>query len=209
MSALAPGDFGDTSDLLAALGLVTSGGDFNGDWLGDPERYLKTILADQNQREALLDFVEAVADGSTERDAENRQWIELFSDTLANGASIGFFLVVDEQPANEVHLFVGVRFDTDAPLAQSSSSLMFPLFRVRKSESTSPPPLSPELVGNQLETLSSQPRLLQPWVKEKPLNQHIRFQQVVGARNFHCLIKAMERQQFNCRKWVAFACPPS
>lgn len=148
MSAFSPGDFGDTRDLLAALGLVTPTGDFNDSWLGEPEKYLKTILADQNQREALLDFVEGVRNGSTERDAENRQWIELFSEDLLNGARIEFFLVVDDQPANEVHLFLGVRFRTDEPLTQSVSSLMFPAFRVRKKESTVAPPLSPELVGN-------------------------------------------------------------
>lgn len=135
------------SDLLSAIGLVTPTGDFNGDWLGEPEKYLKTILADQNQREALLDLVESLRGGSTERDAENRQWIELFSEDLSSkDARIEFFLVVDDQPTNEVHLFLGVRFKTKPP-TQSTSSLMFPAFRARKKESEVPPPLSPELVG--------------------------------------------------------------
>lgn len=148
MNAFSSGDFGTMSDLLSALGLVTSTGDFNGDWLGEPEKYLKTILADQTQREALLDFVESVRDGSTEQDAENRLWIELFSEELLNGARIKFFLVVDDQPANEVHLFLGVRFQTYEPLTQSDSSLMFPAFRARKKEGSVPSPFSPELVGH-------------------------------------------------------------
>ncbi len=147
MSTFAASDFGDMGDLLSALGLVTSSGDFNSDWLGEPESYLKTILADQHQRESLLNFVEGVRDGSTERDAESRQWIELFSEKL-NDSRIEFFLVVDDQPTNEVHLFLGVRFQTEDPLTQSASSLMFPAFRARKKDSTDPAPLSPELVGN-------------------------------------------------------------
>jgi large repetitive protein len=149
MSAFSASDFGDMSELLSALGLVTDGGDFNNDWLGDPESYLKTILGKQYQREALLDFIENVRDASTERDAESRQWIELFSESR-NGSGVKFFLVVDDQPANEVDLFLGVRFQTYDPLTRSESSLMFPTFRVSKvdGEGTAASPLSPALVGN-------------------------------------------------------------
>ncbi|SIO33796.1 hypothetical protein SAMN05444722_1519 [Rhodovulum sp. ES.010] len=145
MNAFSPDDFGDTSDLLRALGLVDAGGGFNGAWLGDPERYLKTILADEGQRQALLDFVAAMREGETERDAANRIWIALFGEPLDGGARIDFHLVVDEEDADEVRLFLGVRFTTQAPLTESASSLMIPLFRAGKAGR--PPPDTPFLAG--------------------------------------------------------------
>ena len=145
MNAFAPDDFGDLSDLLRALGLVGATGDFNSDWIANPDDYLKDILADAGQRQALLNFVATVRDGEIERDADGRQWIELFSEGLAPGAAIVFFIVVDDAPQNEVRLFLGVRFATSAPLAVSASSLMFPLFRAGKKGR--PAPSSPELMG--------------------------------------------------------------
>ncbi|WP_299631503.1 DUF6603 domain-containing protein [uncultured Roseobacter sp.] len=149
MNAFSPDDFGETADLLRALGLVGSDGEFNSDWLGDPEAYLKTMLADDTQRQALFDFVATMRGGETERDAEDRLWIELFSEDLGGGSQIGFFVVADDTPVSEntpideVHLFLGVRFNTSAPLAVSQSALMFPLFRAAKS---GPAPSSPELI---------------------------------------------------------------
>lgn len=145
MNAFSPDEFGDTSDLLRALGLIDGAGGFNGDWLRDPERYLKTILADDAQRQALLDFVAAMREGETERDAENRVWIALFGEPLSGGARIDFHLVVDEEDADEVRLFLGIRFTTAAPLTESGSSLMIPLFRAGKAGQT--PPATPFLAG--------------------------------------------------------------
>ncbi|MGC3940161.1 DUF6603 domain-containing protein [Roseobacter sp. EG26] len=144
MNAFSPDEFGDTADLLRALGLVKPDGTFNSDWLGDPQRYLKTMLADDLQRQALFDFVATLRGGETERDAENRLWIELFAEDLGGGAKITFFVVADDTPTSEVHLFLGARFTTSAPLAASQSSLMFPLFRAGKGTSS---PSSPELIA--------------------------------------------------------------
>lgn len=144
MNAFSADDFGETSDLLRALGLVGADGAFNSEWLGDPERYLKTMLADDAQRQALFDFVATLRGGETERDAEDRLWIELFAEALDGGSRISFYVVVDDTPADEVHLFLGVRFGTDAPLAISESSLMFPLFRAAKG---GPAPSSAELIA--------------------------------------------------------------
>lgn len=146
MNAFAPGDFGEMADLLRALGLVSAAGDFNSDWIANPDDYLKDILADDGQRQALLKFIATVRAGQIERDANGRQWIELFSEGLAPGASIVFFLVVDDAPQNEVRLSLGARFATASPLAVSASSLLFPLFRAGKKGR--PAPSSPELAGH-------------------------------------------------------------
>ncbi|GGH43673.1 hypothetical protein GVY41_01285 [Frigidibacter albus] len=145
MNAFAPGDFGEMSGLLRALGLVTAAGEFNSDWIANPDDYLKDMLAEDGQRQALLNFVATLREGQIERDAENRQWIELFSEPLAPGSAIVFFLVVDDAPQDEVRLSLGVRFATSAPLAVSASSLLFPLFRAGKKGRPATP--SPELMG--------------------------------------------------------------
>ncbi|WP_187429775.1 hypothetical protein ROLI_015680 [Roseobacter fucihabitans] len=145
MNAFSADEFGDTADLLRALGLVDAAGEFNSDWLGNPEAYLKTMLADDAQRQALFDFVATLRGGDTERDPEGRLWIELFAEDLGGGSRISFFVIADDTPASEVHLFLGVRFGTGAPLVESQSSLMFPLFRAGK---TGPAPDTPELIGN-------------------------------------------------------------
>ncbi|WP_298838161.1 DUF6603 domain-containing protein [uncultured Roseobacter sp.] len=143
MNAFSPDEFGDTSDLLSALGLVDEDGNFNSDWLANPETYLKSILANDHQREALLAFVTAIRGGEAERDSENRLWVEIFAEALPGTGRIAFFLVVDDAPSSEVHISVGVRFETQAPLTASRSALMFPLFRAGKGDNSP----SPELVG--------------------------------------------------------------
>lgn len=145
MNAFSPEDFGELSGLLRALGLVDGAGQFNSDWIAHPNRYLKTLLADEGQRRALLNFVATVQDGQIERDAAGRQWIKLFGEALTPETSIAFFVVVDEAPQDEVRLFLGVRFTTVPQLAVSASSLMFPLFRAGKLGR--PAPASPELAG--------------------------------------------------------------
>lgn len=151
MNAMNPDDFGaDLGNLFKALGLVDASGNFNSDWLSDPEDYLKTILADANQRDALLEFVAAVRGGTEETDADERKWIVLFSEQVTTGVTAAFYLVVDEKPQDkpddEVRIFVGIRFTTAAPLAASVSSLMIPLFRAAKAEAVSPP-ASADLLG--------------------------------------------------------------
>lgn len=146
MSALSAADFGEMGDLLKALGLADAAGAFNADWIANPDDYLKTMLADQGQRQALLDFVSTVRGGAIETDPESRQWIELFAEDLDPGVRILFFVVVDDMASlDEVRLFLGVRFQTSVPLADSASSLMFPLFRAGKEGR--PAPSSAELVG--------------------------------------------------------------
>ncbi len=149
MNAFSPDDFGDTSDLLRALGLVKEDGKFNEDWLSNPEDYLRDILANDLQRDALLAFVQSMRDGESERDAEGRHWIELFGEDVSAGARVRFYLVLDDDPvpATQVHLFLGVKFETKAPLTESQSSLMIPLFRAGK-DGGGPRP-SPELINQQ------------------------------------------------------------
>ncbi|WP_377189720.1 DUF6603 domain-containing protein [Ruegeria meonggei] len=145
MNAFSPDDFGDLTPLLRALGLVTAEGDFNGDWLTDPQDYLSTILADDAQRQALLEFAAAVREGGIESDPDGRQWIELFSDQVEPGIDAGFYLVIDDRPAGQVNIFLGVVVNTGGGFADSRSSLLFPLFRAAKS--SGPAPANPFLAG--------------------------------------------------------------
>ena len=65
MNAFAPGDFGEMSDLLRALGLVNGTGEFNSDWVANPDDYLKDILADDdtNTKAIVASFARA-SDGT-------------------------------------------------------------------------------------------------------------------------------------------------
>lgn len=138
MNAFSPGDFGELSSLLQALGLSNAEGEFNADWITGPEDYLASILADDDQRAALLDFVATVREGEIETDSDGRQWIELFSEQVQAGLDVAFFVVVDDQPAGQVNLFLGIRMITGGALADSTSSLMFPLFRAAKTNGPAP-----------------------------------------------------------------------
>ncbi|MEP2642694.1 DUF6603 domain-containing protein [Roseobacter sp.] len=132
MNAFSADEFGDVANLLRALGLVDETGEFVGNWVSDPGSYLKTILSDDGQRDALLAFVAATRDGQQETDSAGRVWIEVFSEAIALAGTVRFHLVLDAQPAGEVRLYLGVKFDAGVPETLCRAALLFPLFRVPK-----------------------------------------------------------------------------
>ncbi len=146
MNAFSASEFGDVGTVLQALGLVDTDGTLRSDWIKDPAQYLKDILADKDQRKALLDFLTSVSQNGAETDTEDRRWVEVLSDSIGDGQRIGLFAVFDDSPdqaGHEVHLSLGVRLTTTDP--HSQSSLMVPLFRTRKG--SSPSPSDPTLLG--------------------------------------------------------------
>ena len=146
MNAFSADEFGDLGPLLRALGLVSATGQFNGDWITDPQDYLSQMLADDQQREALLEFVGTVLDSGIERDPEGRQWVQLFTDQVKPGVEAGFFLVLDDAPPGWVNIFLGLRLTTGGAFAESVTSLLFPLFRADKT--AGPSPDTPLLAGS-------------------------------------------------------------
>jgi len=146
MNAFSGSDFGDVSSLLRALGLVDQNGEFVGDWVSDPGRHLKSILSDDGQRAALLEFVAAVRDGQQQSDHSGRTWIEILAEPVAGLGAVRFHLVLDDQPSGEVRLYLGLKLDAGVPDTLCRASLLFPLFRVPKAGPGAAP--DPDLVGN-------------------------------------------------------------
>ena len=136
-------DFGDSADLLKAIGLVKDGGDLEGDWVKNPDTYMKDILADDDQRAALIRFVEQVRGGSSDDGDPDRHWVELFSESIPNFGDLNFYIVIDDTPTDEVRLFLGVKLEAGDPTI-CEASVLFPLFRTAKKDKPVP---TPGLVG--------------------------------------------------------------
>ena len=60
---LAAEDLGVLGKLGKALGVFNADGNANPGWFGNPQEYLTDILTDENQREALIAFVDEVLGG--------------------------------------------------------------------------------------------------------------------------------------------------
>ena len=104
-------DLGDLTGLGIALGVLDSHGDPQSGWFADPARYLKTILTDADQREALLETADDLLGGSEiTHDAAGRTWLPLFeNDPVAVSVVLD-----DSRPV--VHVGLGVRVTvTPAP----------------------------------------------------------------------------------------------
>src|SRR3990172_6956787 len=96
--------FGDLGDILRALGLADGAGEFNTDWLSRPGDYLKSVLADDAQRAALLRLIDEKWDGEKEVDLDGREWLPMLS---AEDGLVVFYFVVDQQPLDHVRFGLG------------------------------------------------------------------------------------------------------
>ncbi len=71
---------GELSDLGQAIGLIKDGG-LNGDWFGDPQGSLRTILSNADQRQALMNLVNALLPPATVPGIpDNETWHPLLGD---------------------------------------------------------------------------------------------------------------------------------
>lgn len=124
-------DLGEIEDLARAIGLLGPGG-FNPDWLADPERYLASILANDDQRAALLAFVDAMLGGGERRtDANGQIWLPLFESA---SPPIAFHCVVDERQPDHIRIGLGVRATSAAP--QAALAVHVPLFKAARGTGT-------------------------------------------------------------------------
>lgn len=133
-------DFGDLEDVLKALGFAGDSGALNEDWLADPITYLKTMLANETQREALLAVMDRLLEGETEIDGEGHQWLPVVA---SDDGAATFYFVIDDEPETEVHIGLGVRLKTTDP--DTATSFFVPLFRAAKEGHSVPDPV---LIGH-------------------------------------------------------------
>jgi hypothetical protein len=124
---------GDLVNLAAALGLVQGSGSsqsFNADWFSRPDYYIKQILRDGTQRDALLAVLQSLSQTSGESapDDAGPRWIPIVHE---GAVSVHVVIEVDTAAAG-VHVGIGARLATDAPNA-STTSVLVPLLFVPES----------------------------------------------------------------------------
>jgi hypothetical protein len=129
-------DLGVLGDLATALGLVHQG-QFREDWLSDPGGHLSRMLAEAEQRDALVRFIDEVLGGEDRATGpDGAVWLPIAE---VADHSVRFYAVIDDRPANEVHIGLAVKAVTNAP--QASVSAKLPLFRAAKTGHSVPNPL--------------------------------------------------------------------
>ncbi len=132
MAGINQSDLGILGDLAEALGIFR-GGSPNADWFPNPDTYLKDILADSGQRAALLRFVDAALGGADNTVQDGVIWVPLLK---VPDSPLTVAMTVDENQTDGVHVGVGLKVVTAAPVA-SISTLSIPLFCAR-AEGKSP-----------------------------------------------------------------------
>ncbi|CAH0137466.1 hypothetical protein SRABI26_00389 [Arthrobacter sp. Bi26] len=127
---LAAEDLGVLGKLGKALGVFNADGNANPGWFGNPQEYLTDILTDENQREALIAFVDEVLGGEErETDADGATWLPVVS---MDDPDVDVFVTINATGA-AVDVGLGARVTTAGPETHVRASL--PLFRLRKSGS--------------------------------------------------------------------------
>jgi hypothetical protein len=125
---LAADDLGLVGSLGKALGVFHGDGSHNPEWFGNPQRFLGTILADEQQRDALVAFVdEALGGEERETDASGVTWLPIVS---LEDPRLTFSATLDTAGAF-VDVGLGVELATSEPQVAVRASV--PLFRLAKS----------------------------------------------------------------------------
>ncbi|HET7454129.1 MAG TPA: DUF6603 domain-containing protein [Solirubrobacterales bacterium] len=126
-------DLGVLSDAAVALGLLDGAGEVRGDWFEKPAEYMGGVLADDGQRQALLEFCDEVL-GAGEREAEGPGpvWLPL----IAGPERLQLFAVIDDSDPSFVAIGSGIRQASAEPEARVEAHV--PLFRVARKGSSGP-----------------------------------------------------------------------
>lgn len=126
-------DLGVLGNLAVALGVFTPGGSPNPDWFGNPEASLKDMLANEDQRDALIAFVdEAMGGADRTTDPRGVVWLPIVH---LDDPDLTIAITVDESQADGLHIGLGLSARTSNP--QSTTSLAVPLFRAYKENGPS------------------------------------------------------------------------
>ncbi len=133
------------AQLATALGILDDAGNPNPAWFGDPvgrapgasggnPHGLRTILADDDQRDALLAFVDEVLGAPDRAERDGATWVPLFRETTPQ---VTIYAVV-RPVAGAVHLGVGIEHATTGATPTVATRLHVPLFQLARG--TLPPP---------------------------------------------------------------------
>ncbi|MBI5721697.1 MAG: hypothetical protein HZC37_28825 [Burkholderiales bacterium] len=138
---LGSSDLGVLGNLAEALGLF-SGGAPNPGWFGEPERFLKQVLANPAQRAALIAFVDEALGGADRSTTAGVVWLPIVGIDRPD-AVVSLAVTIDESRPEGLHIGIGLKFETPAPA--STTTLAVPLFLVAKEGG--PPVTQPLLLG--------------------------------------------------------------
>ncbi|MGA0611702.1 DUF6603 domain-containing protein [Caldimonas sp. KR1-144] len=127
--SLAKADLGLLANLAEALGLF-SGGAPNADWLAHPETYLKRMLRNAAQRDALIGFVDEALGGAERSTSNGVVWLP-----IVEAGALRVAVTLDAQQPDGVHVGIGLEVRTHAPA--STSRLAVPLFRADRDGAAS------------------------------------------------------------------------
>ena len=136
--------------LATAIGLLGASGSANPDWFGDPigasgvtgnQHGLRHLLADNEQREALVGFVDEILGPPEAAHSGGQTWVPLFTE---DDPQLTIFAVVDdpEETSNgTVHLGVGLEYASGTSLPRVATRIHVPLFQFHRRGG---PPLPPD-----------------------------------------------------------------
>ncbi|MGZ6671177.1 MAG: DUF6603 domain-containing protein [Solirubrobacteraceae bacterium] len=136
-------DLGGIDRLATAIGLVDGDGALVGDWFSRPGNYLSSVLADDAQRTALLEFVDEILDDSAQTtDEARRAWVPI-ADVEDGEFTVA---VVIEELASEIQVGIGIRLDRTSQSGVGVEAEAFvPLFASARGDN--PAPANPLLLG--------------------------------------------------------------
>src|SRR5690349_1600776 len=98
---ISPSDLGELGALARAIGLVSGSGGFQEDWLSRPGHYLANVLADADQRNALVELVDELLGGSERETVNGLSWLPLVENANPN---LTLYLVLDDRPSEQVNI---------------------------------------------------------------------------------------------------------
>ncbi len=122
------GDLGVLGNLAKALGIFQADGSPNQGWFARPEDFLKNMLADPAQRDALIAFVDEAMGGADRSTEAGVVWLPIVE---LDDPPMSVAVTVDESQADGLHIGLGLRFSTTDPA--SATTLAVPLFRAHKN----------------------------------------------------------------------------
>ena len=126
--SLTADDLGVLGSLAIALGVMDDDGNPAPGWFEDPLASLKTVVADDAQRAALIAFVdEAMGGADRETDLAGATWLPVIA---LEDPPLSFAVTVDDAAADHVDIGLGISGTTASPA--STSSVSVPLFRCAK-----------------------------------------------------------------------------
>jgi large repetitive protein len=129
-------DLGEIGDLAKAIGLTDESSTIRSDWLSNPGNYLSSVLADDTQRNALIDFVDQILAIDREADADGLIWLQIAEN---QDPHVIAYVVIDPTPSDYVAIGAGVRVTSSNP--DSDSSTYVPIFRAAKTGHSVPDPI--------------------------------------------------------------------